>query len=1002
MTRPSCIQRILPAVIVSILLCQTVMAQKPVSPFSSYMHEDWQTKEGLPQNSVSCIVQSRGGYIWFGTQEGLVRFDGVRFLVFDKRNTKGGILSNFVTSLCVSADSSLWIGTDGGGVTRLKGGIFTPITIRPGLPENGVRCIAEDHEGVIWCGNSNGLTRLKGGQCLPGVEGLSYSWVNCLLVDRSGTIWVGTNGGGLFRSSQGVFTAATEANALCGTVVMSMCQDSAGDLWIGAEKGTLTRLSKEGVRTYTIKGARGAVSAVLRDHEGRTWVGTEDGLLAQFIEPDSLVSFGRSGGEVTSLFEDAENNLWVGRNGGGLQRMRKGKFVSYTELDGLPGNNVQVLCADPNGSTWVGTTAGLSHYMNNVFTTYLMQDGFPVEGVISLHANRQGMLWVGTSTGLLRLKDRKMRAFITSRGAFQQHVRGIDEDRSGRLWVATNHGLLVSSQASRGDPVFVPYADSAGPLREPLWGVHVALHSKDVWLQTMSSGLIRLTLDGPHSRRSIYSTRDGLSGNVIRSMYEESDGTMWFGTYQTGLNRFKDGRFTSYTTANGLFDDNVFSILEDRLGNLWMSCNRGVFRVNMKELNDVAEGKLKTISCFSYGTADGMRTFECNGGSQPSGCMSPDGRLWFATLNGVAVVDPEHLTSNLHPPVVVIERATIDGHDRSPGPDVHVEPGNGDMEFTYGALTFVAPGKTEFKYRLVGFDDDWVDADSRRIAYYTNIPPGTYTFRVIACNNDGVWNETGASFAFTLASHFYQTAWFYALCVLLIALLGSAGYHFYLTYKDRAQIAARLQAQLAQAELQVLKMQLQPHFLFNTLHAISSLMHKDLDAADEMMARLGEFLRFTLERDGSQEVALSQELEMIDHYLEIEQIRLGDRLVVRTDISPELGSARVPNLILQPIVENAIRYGIAPRASGGCLGITAERSGDRFCIRICDDGPGLPERPKEGVGFSNTRARLVQLYGNNQSFEYTNKPEGGVCVTLEIPLRIDNHEIGRPAPQHTH
>jgi anti-sigma regulatory factor (Ser/Thr protein kinase) len=375
--------------------------------------------------------------------------------------------------------------------------------------------------------------------------------------------------------------------------------------------------------------------------------------------------------------------------------------------------------------------------------------------------------------------------------------------------------------------------------------------------------------------------------------------------------------------------------------------------------------------------------------------------MWFATVKGATAVDPAHVESNTLPPPIVIEQITIDRREVATRGEVRAEPGDGELDFRYTALSFAAPGRIKFKYRLEGFDEDWVDAADRRMAYYTNIPPGTYTFRVIACNNDGLWNETGAAFTFSLAPHFYQTVWFYVLSILLIAFLGSSGYHFYRTYKDREQIASRLQAQLAQAELQVLKMQLQPHFLFNTLHAISSLMHKDLDAADEMMSRLGTLLRYTLESNGAQEVALCEELEMLDHYLEIEQIRLADRLSVVKRIPPELLDAQVPNLILQPIVENAIRYAIAPRKSGGNVEITAKQVDDNIRITICDDGPGLPERTTEGVGLSNTRARLKQLYGASQNFAYANRPEGGVCVTLEFPTRIGNHGIRRSTSQDT-
>jgi ligand-binding sensor domain-containing protein/anti-sigma regulatory factor (Ser/Thr protein kinase) len=1000
LTRHSHILLILSA-IVTFLLADAAMAQKCVSPFSGYTHEAWQTKEGLPQNSVNAIIQSRDGYIWFGTQEGLVRFDGVRFVVFDKVNTKG-LLANIILSLCQARDGTLWIGTDGGGATKFHNGTFVPLTTKDGLSDNSVRSIVEDHAGVLWFGTSNGLTRLKDGKCAPWSEklGLTYSWINTMLVDRQGALWVGTNGGGLCSSDKGGSSAMGQAS-LWGNVVMSMTEDREGNLWVGAEKGTLTRASNGAGRTFSLNGVRGAISALLNDRQGSTWVGTEDGVLAQFVEPDSLIYFERGGGAVLSMIEDKEGNVWVGRYAGGLHRITKGKFATYSETDGLTNDFVQVLSAGRDGSVWIGTKGGLNRFSRNTVSACTLSDGTPIEEITALHSAQDGTLWIGTSYGLARLKDGSIRSLFTSRGMPQQTVRGIDEDRAGNLWLATRQGLLFSSHPGRGNPEFVPYTDSAGTLREPLWGVHVARRGNALWISTVASGLIRIALDKVKGKETRYTTRDGLSTNVIRSMYEDDEGTMWFGTYAGGLIRFKDDRFAIYTVADGLFDDNVFSILEDTYGNLWMSCNRGVFRANKGALNDFTEGRIKSISCVSYGVSDGMKTFECNGGSQPSGCMSADGRLWFATVKGVAVIDPAHVEPNAMPPPVVIERATIDRREITTREETRVEPGSGELEFTYTALSFAAPEKVRFKYRLEGFDEQWVDAVDRRLAYYTNIPPGKYTFRVIACNNDGLWNEAGASFTFSLAPHYYQTLWFYVLSVLLIALLGSLGYHFYRTYKDREQIASRLEAQLAQAELQVLKMQLQPHFLFNTLHAISSLMHKDLDAADEMMSRLGSLLRYTLESDGAQEVALYQELEMLDHYLEIEQIRLADRLSVVKKVPPELLDAQVPNLILQPMVENAIRYGIAPRKSGGHVEIAALQVNDNIRITICDDGPGLPERAKEGVGLSNTRARLKQLYGANQRFAYANRSEGGVCVTLELPLRIGNHGIRRAASQNT-
>ncbi|HCV44130.1 MAG TPA: hypothetical protein DGH68_11650, partial [Bacteroidetes bacterium] len=627
-----------------LVLASVAVAQKAVTPFSRYSHDVWRTKEGLPQNSVQTIIQSHDGYIWFGTQEGLVRFDGVRFVVFDKRNTPG-LTSNFVISLCEAGDSSIWIGTDGGGVTRMRGREFTPFTVEDGLPSNAVRSIVSDREGTLWFGTSDGIARMKNGKITPLNEdaGLTYSWINSLLVDRQGMLWVGTNGGGLSRLVGGRSPTSATQYPLCGNVIMGLHEDRSEGLWIGAEKGTLTRVSGGTMRTFTLPGVRGVVSAILQDREGVIWIGTEDGVLAQFIEPDSLIYFARSGGTVSSLFEDKEGNLWVGRLGGGLHRLKQGKFTTYTAVDGLANDFVQVLCADRDGSVWIGTMGGLSRFSQNTFASCPLQDGPPIEGIMALHSARDGSLWIGTSDGLLRFKGGKIRTLISSTGTLQNPVRGIDEDRSGNLWLATRQGLLFSPFASRGEPHFVPYGDNAGTLREPLMCVHATHRGDEVWLSTVASGLMRIALNKSGNKTTRFTMQDGLSTNAIRSMYEDEDGTMWFGSFGRGLNRFKDGKFTAYSQEKGLFDDNVFAIVGDRNGNLWMSCNRGVFRVSKRDLDGFAEGRAKAISCVSYGTADGMRTFECNGGSQPSGCMSKDGRLWFATLEGAAVIDPTNL-----------------------------------------------------------------------------------------------------------------------------------------------------------------------------------------------------------------------------------------------------------------------------------------------------------------------------------------------------------------------
>ena len=288
----------------------------------------------------------------------------------------------------------------------------------------------------------------------------------------------------------------------------------------------------------------------------------------------------------------------------------------------------------------------------------------------------------------------------------------------------------------------------------------------NLWIGTFG-GLGRLT----NEEFTTFTTRDGLSSDAVISLHEDSDGTLWIGTNGGGLNRMKDGKFTAYTTSNGLLDDVVYRILEDGQNNLWLSCRKGIFHISKKELDEFAKGMIASIAPVAYGTADGMMTRECSGGGDPAGWRGSDGKLWFPTIKGVAMIDPERMKTNSHAPPVVIEQIRIDDKSFAPSERLELPAGTTRFDLYYTAPSFVAPEKVRFKYKLEGFDKDWIDSGTRRIAYYTNLRPGAYTFRVIASNNDGVWNETGAAFALYLKPYFYQTYWFYAVCLLALVLL---------------------------------------------------------------------------------------------------------------------------------------------------------------------------------------------------------------------------------------
>ena len=742
-----------------------VLAQDRQKALTQYGHDVWQAEQGLPQNSVQAIAQTRDGYLWLGTQEGLVRFDGVRFTVFDKRNTEA-IKHKNINSLIGSQDGSLWIGT-GGGLTRLKDGKFTTFTTQEGLLGNAITCLYEDRQGRLWIGTNNGLSQFKDERFIHYTtkDGLANNGVLAIYEDHAGRLWVGTNGG-LDCLQEGRFTHYSTQEGLPSNGVGAIFESKDQSLWIGTSGG-LARLKDGQLTAYTKKDglSHDAIRAFYEDQTGSLWIGTFGGGMNR-LASGQFTSFttheGLSNDFVMSLYADREGSLWIGTYGGGLNRLRDNRFVTYGTKEGLANEMARAVYESRDGSVWIGTQGGgASRLKDGRLINYTTKDGLPHDVVMSFHEDRAGNMWIGSNGGLSRFKDGRFTNFAEKDGLSPGSVRAIYEDREGGLWVGLNTGKLYRFK----DGKFTSYADQ-GFVSAAVWTIHED-RAGQLWIGS-SRGLTRFK-DGQFTT---YTTQDGLSHNSVFAFSEDRDDTYWIGTYTGGLNRLKGGKFTSYTAKDGLLDDLIYQVLDDGRGNLWLTCNKGISRVSKQELNDFAEGKIKTITSTLYGTADGMRSSECNGASQPSAWKSKDGRLWFSTLRGVAVIDPNNLKHNPLLPPVIIERILVDKQAIALPALAQLPPGKGELEFQYTGLSFLAPGRVKFKYKLEGFDQDWVDAGTRRTAYYTNLPPGQYRFRVMACNSDGVWNEEGAAFAFYLRPHFYQTYWFYALCVLGAALIG--------------------------------------------------------------------------------------------------------------------------------------------------------------------------------------------------------------------------------------
>ncbi|HZR29416.1 MAG TPA: two-component regulator propeller domain-containing protein, partial [Terriglobales bacterium] len=736
--------------------------------------------QGLPQNSVSAILQTGDGYIWVGTKQGLARFDGVSFTTFDAHNINQ-LRESQIQALVESDDSTLWIATHH-GVSRFKDGKFTVYTTQDGLVADFTASLCRDPEGGIWIGTWSGLSHYKDGRFTnyTAKDGLADSGVPALNCDLDGNVWIATRNGSISEFQNGKIITHVKGEPKPSSPIKAFYRDRQQALWIGTNDG-LFRL-KEGISThYTTDDGlpSNLVQSLYEDAQGNLWIGTNGGLT--HYKDGKISSSGLPAtvtrANVTAVSEDSEENLWVGTAYEGLSRLHPGQFVSYTKEEGLNSDETQVVLEDHTGTVWIGTYKGVVALRNGKFTAYSAKNGLPNNRVISLAEDKGGRLWVALEdSGVYRsrspvgcarqpcgLESQKFQNVISG-----VYSRTIFEDHTGTIWVGTDEDKGLFRFKDENATTYTTFTAQDGLPSDSTGGLSIRDLTEgaggELWIGTRA-GLGEYS----NGKFRVYREKDGLRNSFIEDLYIDPAGVLWIATYQ-GLSRLKDGRFTNYTVNDGLYCEAVYHIVEDNNQNLWMGCNKGIFRVSKQELNDFAAGKVHFVNPILYGVEHGLSSSVAAEGYQPGAFKSQDGRVWFAMAKGVSVADPQRLSMNTLPPPVHIEEVNIDQYPFAPGQTAEVPPGRGDLEFHYTGLSLLAPEKVRFKYKLEGYDRDWIDAGNRRVAYYGKIPPGQYTFQVIAANNDGIWNRTGASFTFHLKPHFYQTLWFDVLCMLAAAL----------------------------------------------------------------------------------------------------------------------------------------------------------------------------------------------------------------------------------------
>ena len=957
-----------------------VMALDPGRGLREFGRQVWLSENGLPQNTVQAIAQTPDGYIWIGTQEGLARFDGVKFEIFDKQNTPA-LKSNDIRSLLAAQDGALWIATSF-GLVRRQNGQFATLTANEGLPDNNITKVIEDRSGRIWIATTAAVAVYVNGtfKTLANRAG-----IQALTALNDGSVIVATTAGiETFRND--AIGAASTPSALASNNVTALAEDRNGGIWYGTTDGVWE--IRDGKTTVHSTGAglpNGRVTCVHTDREGTTWIGTSNGLarlrngqIETFTTADGL-----SSNLVLSIFEDREDSIWIGTEGGGLDLFKNRKFTTLTTKDGLASDLVKAIYQDRDGGVWIGTNGGgLTLLKNSHATNFTTRDGLASDVVLSLAGDDAGNLWIGTPDGLNLFKGGKFRTYTFADGLSNDLVRSVYVDRRGNLWVGTRAGLNLFR-----DNRFQSYTTRDG-LADDFIGALFEDSKGNLWIGTLG-GLTKF-VDG---KFTTFTTADGLSSNTITCLFEGAAGDLWIGTNGGGLNLLHEGKFAAVTSRDGLPDDVIYRILEDGEHRLWFSSNKGVFRLGESDLNDLIAKRISALNPALYGTADGMLTRECSGGGHPAAWKMSDGKLWFATIKGVATVDPDHLMINSLAPPLVIEQIRVDDQVVPLQTNASVTAGSTRFDFYYTAPSFIAPENVHFKYKLEGFDPDWIDGGNRRVAYYTNLRPGNYKFRVMAANNDGVWNEQGAAFAFYLRPHFYQTYWFYALLVFLAGVIVWQLYRmrvsristqFAAVLAERNRIAREIHDNLAQ---DILGISVQLELVSRLMPAAAEVAKPHLDRARILVRNsMAEARRYVWD-------LRSQDLEkkdlptaLNDTARRLTRDREVQAAVQVTGTFRALPSQIENNLlrIAQEAINNSVKHAGARR-----IMIDLHFDTDALQLRVRDDGHGFDPQQQNGddhFGLTGMRERAQEIGGELRILSET---DSGTEIIVNVPLDTD-------------
>ncbi|MBD3373483.1 hypothetical protein GF406_00470 [candidate division KSB1 bacterium] len=978
-------------------------------------------KEGLSHNKINCILEDENGFLWFGTNDGLCRYDAYEFKVFQRTGLEENEISaNLIRCILQDQSNNIWIGTDGGGLNHFDKQKETFTVFSPDsdperqLSSYAVTSLVMDQKHNLWIGTSQGLDRMnletkktdKNISLFEHQENGLY--ISKVFLDRSNTLWVGTEQKGLYKydPESGEFHCfehhPNDPHSISDNDIRAFYQDTNDNLWIGTYNGGLNLFDSEENKFYSYSPEHSiraslTIRAICEDNTGHLWLGTRNGLYIFdpssksfshiFNDPQNLNSL--SNNNVLTILKDQSNNFWIGtRSGVNYLNMNATAFKNYlahmNDTRYLNDAVVNAIYDDPEGDVWVGTeTGGLNRLDKETGRfKYYQYDPYNTKGISSnniksITKDKQGNIWIGTFQGGVNVLDVKSETFTHFRHnpkdpntISDDNINKILIDTQGNIWLSTYDGDINLYDKTKNrfirimnqDPDIDTDVTGTNPLYEDSDGTLWlgGANNKIYWLNKKTFHLNPIEINAYQKRIT------------ISSIIEDRDKNLWIGTHGNGIYKFNksDSTFENFTQKNGLPSNIVCGILRDDKGNLWISTQNGLskfFPSSKMMINYFEENGLSN------------NQFNLRAYSQ-----SETGILYFGNMNGVVSFQPGEIKQNIKTPPVALTQfrvfnkkiSHIDSEYLSEpieyARNITLSYKESVFSFSFAALNFVNPEQNQYAYILRGFEQDWNYVGNQRIATYTNLDPGKYTFIVKGSNNDGVWNEKGAFVNIEITPPFWQTIWFKGIMLVFIIMV-FVHYHNFFSQKRKA---LRAMAYANLSNLQLLRNQMNPHFLFNTLGSIRSMLLIDPQQAWQMISELSDFFRYSLTNFSKFEASLEEEIEAVQNYLAIEKVRFRDSLSVDFNVEENAKKCQVPAFIFQPLVENAIKYGMRTSEMPLKVVISVSFTEHTLFIDVSNTGKLLTmqkhpvsEKDIHGNAIDNIKKRLDIFFGKEYDFQ---------------------------------